>query len=132
MQKTILNTKAVKYIGWSKKEQWRRTQRLAEDWQKQQKGMNLVKLNNTMASLKKSQVGTRGELDNIFGGDYSEFTKFASMPEHLCILVNNGKVLGYRVRYDQKSLGELATPQPNCHLYLLPAPREKILRNDMV
>jgi hypothetical protein len=108
LAKDPLNSKAVNGMGWSKKQKWRSTLGLAEDWQKQQKGINLVKLKNTMASLKKSLVGARGKPEEILGEDFSEFTRFACMPEHLCILGNDSKVLGYRVGYGHRFLGELA------------------------
>jgi hypothetical protein len=44
LAKDLLNTKAVNNMGWSKNEKWRRTLGLAEDRQKHQKGMNVVKV----------------------------------------------------------------------------------------
>ncbi len=98
LAKDLLNTKAVNDMGWSKKDRWRRTLGMAEEWQKQQKGMNVIKAKNTMASLKKSQEKTRERLEEVFGGDYSNFTLYAPTPEHLCTLGNDGKVFGHRVR----------------------------------
>ncbi len=93
LAKDLLNTKAVHDMGWSKKERWRRMLRLSEDWQKQQNGMKWVKVKDTMVSLQKSLEKTRGRLEEVFRGDYSNFTRYVSMPEHSCILGNDGKVL---------------------------------------
>jgi hypothetical protein len=109
LAKDLFNTKAVSDIGWSKKEKWRRTLGLAKDWQKQQQGMTVVKVEHTLTSLKKSLEGTRGKLEKVFGGDYLEFTKYDSKPEHLCILGKDGRVLGYRVRYDPSFVSQLSS-----------------------
>ncbi len=68
-----------------------------------------MKVKNTMASQKKSLEKTRGRLQEVFGGDYSNFTCYASTPEHLSITGNDSRVLGYRVRFDANILGEWAT-----------------------
>jgi hypothetical protein len=109
LAKDLSNTKAVSDMGWSKKERWRRTLGLAKDWQKQQKGMIVVKVEQTLSSLRKSLEGTRGKLEEVFGGDYSEFTRYNSTPEHLCILGKDGKVLGYRIRYVPSFVGQLSS-----------------------
>jgi hypothetical protein len=126
LAKDLFNTKAIYDKGWSKKERWRRTLGLAEDWQEQQNGMKVVKVKNTMASLKKSLVGTRGKLEKVFGGDYSKFTKYASTLKHLCILGSDGKVLGYMVRYNASFLSELAASSAQ----LPPIPLSKTSRGE--
>ncbi len=55
--------------------------------------MNQVKVKLTMASLKMSLEKTRRKLEKVFGGNYSNFTWYASTPEHLCTLGKDRKVL---------------------------------------
>jgi hypothetical protein len=55
--------------------------------------MNKVKVKHTMASLKMSLKKTSRKLEKVFGGNYSNFTWYASTPEHLCILGKDSKVL---------------------------------------
>jgi hypothetical protein len=108
LAKDLSKTKAVSDIVWSKKEKWRRTLGWAKEWQKQQMGMTVVKVEHTLSSLRTSLEGTKGKLEEVFSEDYSEFTRYIYTPEHLCILGSDEKVPGYRTRYDPRFVGQLS------------------------
>jgi hypothetical protein len=101
------NIKALLNIGCTKKEKWRRSLSLAKVWLKQQNGMIVVKVEHILSSLRKSLECIRQKLEEVFGGDYTEFTKYNSTPGHLCIVKKDGKVLGYRRRYNPSFVGLL-------------------------
>jgi hypothetical protein len=58
----------------------------------QQNALKVVKVKNTIVSLKMSLVRIERKLEELFGGDYSQFTKYASMLEHLYILKRDGSL----------------------------------------
>jgi hypothetical protein len=106
----LVETGAVKDMGWEEKEVWRRVEDLVKSWKKRQRGMRVVDVQEEVIKLRKDGKG-RERVAQAFGRVYtSGFERIESSEEHLCIRNSRGEVLGYRIRLPPAVFGTFRMP----------------------
>ncbi len=94
----LVESGAVKDMGWEEKEVWWRAEDLVKSWKKKQRGMRVVEVQEEVKNLRKNGKG-RERVAQAFGRvDTSGFESIESSEEHLCIRNSRGEILGYRIR----------------------------------
>jgi hypothetical protein len=101
----LVESRAVRDMGWEEKEVWRRAEDMVKSWKKKQRGMRVVAVQEEVKKLRKNGKG-RERVVQAFGRVYtSGFERIEFSEEHLCIRKSRGEILGYRIRLSPAIFG---------------------------
>jgi hypothetical protein len=93
----LVESGAVRDMGWEEKDVWRRAEDLVKSWNKRQRGMRVVEVQEVVKKFQKNGKG-RERVAREFGRvDTSGIERIESSEEHLCIRNSRGEILGYRI-----------------------------------